>query len=180
MSRQSISVPPTADHVQCHRVRQEPSGQGTIPGLHRCTSSHSRVGLWGYQLTMEDTSHAEHSPSPDWFNQAVPLWIRDKMGKRLISIDYCSAPRSAFWLTFTWHQPEHLDAFQVMRVSTEVSRHLHKAICTSRDLHSNGKSVYGGSLGQACLEVGNHTKTQPRHSLPSALTMRNLYLLPYA
>lgn len=49
---QSISVPPTADHLQCHRMSWELSGQGTVPGLHGCTSSHSRTGLWGDQLTM--------------------------------------------------------------------------------------------------------------------------------
>lgn len=47
MSRPSISLPPTADHLQCHRASQEPSGQVTVPGLHRCTSRHSRMGLWG-------------------------------------------------------------------------------------------------------------------------------------
>lgn len=91
------------------------------------------------------------------------------MGKRLISIDYCSAPRPAFLLTFTWHQPEHLDVFQVMRVTalssvnTEIPRHLQKAICTSRQVKRLAFLWQVSPWRQPgpCLELINHTKTQP-------------------
>lgn len=108
--------------------------------MHQQPQHNGALGLPVNHGLVEDSSHPEHSPSPDWFNQVVPLRIRNKMSKRLINIDYCSAPRPAFWLTFTWHQPEHLDVFQVMRVTAlssvnkEVSRHLQKAICTSRQV----------------------------------------------
>lgn len=62
---------------------------------------------------VEDMSHPQCSPPPAWFNSTAPPWIRDTMGKRLISIDCCSAPRLAFWLTLTHHQPERLEVLKL-------------------------------------------------------------------
>lgn len=127
MCRQSVSLPPTADPSSASQLRGEPCGEGTVPWsawMHQQLRE-----KWGSGVTrvnhglVEDTSYPEYSTSPNWFNPAAPPWIRDKMGKRLIGIDCCSAPRLAFWLTFTWHQPQHLEVLKSDCQASSSERH---------------------------------------------------------
>ena len=116
--------PPTpASYVGSH------PGKGPSPGPHGCTGSprgNRVLGLPEVTMGWWRTCPTTLSAHPLLPHPAAPLWIRGTIRKRLISIDCCSGPRLVFWLTFPWHQPEHLEELQLwqwLHWASSVERH---------------------------------------------------------